>query len=357
MPTMKTYQEIYDDMKNYFVANQNIVTDLNQGSVIASIFEALARVIASEYIAIMTNVDTYQKNIAYAQFEFQRKSGQAASGFVTFTRNPAFSNDIYIPKGTLLETDDGTQFNTVADYIFVAGSSLTSDPVPVQCSTIGLIGNVAANMITTLKSVIVGIASVTNTGACAGGTDAETDAEFAARFREYILGLGRSTVPGIKAAVLGVDGIKSCSVVEHFPPVDDYNFTIYAENGAGVLPNDLKSEVETLILGDDDNPGYKAAGVRARVLAPDLYPITITISASIDWSIPRAYIDEEIEAKLQNYFNVLGIGDSPDTAILYDIVRGQYGILQLSNLNISGLPETMDGSKIVRLANVITEYV
>lgn len=352
----KTYQEIYDAMKNYFIANQDKITDLNQGSVISSIFEAIAREIAAEYVAILTNVDAYQKKIAYAQFDFTKKAGLAATGMVTFTRNLAFSNEIYIPTGTTLATGDGIEFSTMVDTILLAGI-ITSEPVPVQCKTIGTIGNVAANSITTIKNVIPGLASVTNSADCSGGVDEETDTEFAARFRDYILGLGKSTVPGIKAAVLGINGVKSCSVVEHFPPVDDYNFTIYAENGAGVLPADKKSQIETLIIGDDENPGYKAAGVRARVLAPALYPLTITISASIDWSIPRAYIEGEITAKIGNYINGLGIGEILDFSILSDIVKGQYGILALSNISIAGMPAQFDDSKIVRLASVVTEFV
>jgi uncharacterized phage protein gp47/JayE len=72
---MKTYDQIMSAMKAYVVANQTTITDLNEGSVIASILEAVAREMASEYIAIITNIDTYQKKIAFAQFDFRKKTG------------------------------------------------------------------------------------------------------------------------------------------------------------------------------------------------------------------------------------------------------------------------------------------
>lgn len=353
---IKTYDEIFDTMKNYFVTNQNKVTDLNEGSVIASIFEAVAREISAEYVAILANVDTYQKKIAFAQFDFQKKAGLAATGSVVFTRNPAFGNNIDIPAGTEIATTDGVGFVTMNDVVLSAGE-LTSEPVIIQCKSIGTIGNVAANTVSVMTSIIPGITAVTNESACAGGVDEETDDEYSNRFRQFILGLGQSSVRGIKAAVLGINGIKSCSVVEHFPPVSGYNFTVYAEDGTGTLPQELLNSIQTLLDGDATHTGIRAAGLRSRILAPTIVMLTVTVFAHIDWSIPQQYIEDEIKNKITGYVLSLGIGEAPSQNIFENLVKGQYGIVSMDGVEVAGMPDVFDATMIARISSIDVEFV
>ena len=353
---IKTYEEIFNAMKQYFVAHQDKVTDLNEGSVIASIFEAVAREIEAEYISIVSNIDTYQKRIAFAQFDFQKKAGLSATGSVVFTRNPAFGNAIDIPAGTEVATFDGTTFVTVEDTILDA-AVLTSDPVIIQCKSIGTVGNVAADTITVIMSVIPGLTAVTNEAACAGGVNEETDDEYNNRFKEFILGLGQSSVSGIRAAVLGINGIKSCSVVEYFPPVEGYNFTVYAEDGTGSLPANLMSTIQTLLDGDAAHSGLRAAGLRSRILAPTIMRLNVTVSAHINWSIPRQYIEDGIRGKIVDYLASLGIGDAPSQNTIEGIVKGQYGIRSMDSVVINGMPDVLDSTMIVRANSVAMEFV
>lgn len=352
----KTYKQIIDAMKAYIAATQNKVTDLNEGSVIASILEAVAREISAEYISIVSNIDTYQKKIAFQQFDFSKKEGLAATGYVVFVRDTAYRSNIDIPTGTEIATTDGVTFATVENVILESGSS-ESPSVEVQCATIGTTGNVAANSIAVLNSTVPGLASVTNPIDFSGGVNEETDDEYESRFREFILGLGRSSVHGVRAAVLGINGIKSCSIVEHFPADSGYNFTVYAENGTGALPSDLSVEVQDVVIGGGDTEtGCRAAGVRARVLAPTMEKLTITVRAAIDWSIPKMYVEEEMNAKIAAYINGLGIGEAPNLKTLEDIAKGQYGILTVSSIIISGLPDPFTDSMIARLASVVAEF-
>lgn len=353
---MKSYNEIYDAMKNYIVANQSKVTDLNEGSVMASLLEAVAREIAAEYISIVANIDTYQKKIAFAQFDFQKKTGLAATGSVVFTRNPAIHNNIDIPSGTELATSDGIAFVTVGDNILPAGS-LVSGTVLVECKSIGKAGNVDAGEINVISSVIPGLASVTNDVACSGGVDEETDLEYSNRFRTFILGLGQASVPGIRAAVLGINGLKSCSVVEHFPPQDGCNFSVYAEDGSGTLPQGYVSQIQTVLDGDDTHSGIRAAGLRSRILSPALVMLTVTVSAHINWSVPPHYIDNDIRSKITSYVATLGIGECPSNQVIESLVRAQYGIISVDEIIISGLPGVFDATMIARVRAVTTEFV
>ncbi len=352
---MKTYDQIMNAMKAYIVAHQTIITDLNEGSVIASILEAVAREISAEYIAIVSNIDTYQKKIAFAQFDFRKKAGVAATGSIVFSRDSAHRNDLYIPVRTEVATSDGIKFTTVEDVLITAGTTESSS-AEVVCETLGTAGNVAAGAISIINSTITGLSSVTNAVACSGGVDEETDDEYDSRFREFIQGLGQSSVPGIKAAVLAINGVKSCSIVEHFPPVSGINITVYAEDGSGTLPDDLLTEVDNVVNGGGDKTGIRAAGIRAQISAPVMDKITVTVEAAIDWSVPRQYIEDEMNTKIAGYIASLGIGAEPDLKVLENFVKGQYGISSVSNVTISGLPEVFDDSMIVRLDSVVAEF-
>jgi hypothetical protein len=64
------------------------------------------------------------------------------------------------------------------------------------------------------------------------------------RFKYYINGLQGSNRYGIMAGVLGVEGVRSVSIDEHFPPKSNiYNFTVYVDDGTGSLTENLKNTV------------------------------------------------------------------------------------------------------------------
>ena len=48
--TSFNYKDIYDKAKNYIIANQDKITDFNDGSVISTLIEAFARILERFYI-------------------------------------------------------------------------------------------------------------------------------------------------------------------------------------------------------------------------------------------------------------------------------------------------------------------
>ncbi len=351
----KTYSEIYDDMKNYVVTHQDQATDLNAGSVISSILEAIARQIASAYIAVVANVDIYQKTFSAEQFGLSRNAGIAASGTVVFSRSTPALSDISIPVGTVLTTASGLVFTTL-ELGSILTDALTSGSIRVQCSTTGATGNVDAGAINQISSSLANVESVTNAAALSGGTSEETVEAFEARFSEYVVGLGRCSTSGVEAAALGVDGIRSVSLVEHFPPTAGYNFSLYAENGAGSLPSAMQSAIETIIFGDGlDNYGYKAAGINARILAPTIIHIDVDATLVASTTYPRSYIEADINDKIVAYIDSLGIGEQVQEVILADALRQQFGILGVQSVvfryfdpNGTETSSHIDGSMIAR---------
>jgi uncharacterized phage protein gp47/JayE len=350
----KAYKTIYEDMRNYVIAHQDKLTDFNAGSVISSILEALAREVAALYLKAMSNVNTYSKNIAYAQFNFEKKSGLAASGYVVFARDVASASEVAIPASTQVETSSGVAFITAAE-VKIASGAKESSAVMVTSTAVGADGNVGISKIDTISGTLLGVDSVRNDAAFTGGVDEETDEEYHNRFQDYIDGLGKSSVPGIRSTALGINGIKSVKVLEHFPPEDGYNFTVFAEDGSGYLPSALKTAIQTALDGDEETEGARACGLNCRTLAPSIINVNPSIVIRINWNIPKGLIESEITTKLTKYINGLNIGTAYDKKVVYNMLMNQSGVLEV----VSMTPDTTTPTdrQIIRMGTLSLESV
>lgn len=127
-------------------------------------------------------------------FGFARQQGAQATGFVKFSRAVASSYAIPISRGTQVSApsvgvDGGAlialTFSTSAYAEIPAGE--LSVTIPVNCITVGSIGNVAANTITTfVRTPILGVTSVTNEIPTTGGVDPEADSALKVRFKNTV---------------------------------------------------------------------------------------------------------------------------------------------------------------------------
>lgn len=127
-------------------------------------------------------------------FGFARQTGSAATGYITFSRAVASPYAIPIPQGTqVVATAIGTEGGATIALTFATtaygeiNKEALSVTIPVRCLQTGSIGNVAANTITGFaRSPILGVTTVTNDIATAGGTDVETDAALKVRFKNTV---------------------------------------------------------------------------------------------------------------------------------------------------------------------------
>jgi uncharacterized phage protein gp47/JayE len=351
---LKSYAEIFNDMRNWVIAHQTKITDFNEGAIAASMLEAPAREIAALYNKTVSNIELYAQNMVYAQFDFERKEGIAASGSVVFSRVAASNIEVTIPKGASISTDDGMKFITLMASSIAAGA-VNSIPVPVVCTEIGDIGNVGANKIKNIDNSIYGVDSVNNPVALSGGVNRETDEEYSARFTEFIIGLGQSSVSGIRATGLSVNGVRSVSLVEHFPAENGYHFTLFAENGSGGLPTTTKTTLEQVIIGDDNVDGVRAAGINVRILPPSIVYINPVIVFKVDGTIPAGLIEEELKTKITNYVNSRKIGEQYDKKYVYNTILKQSGVLDINSISPGN--SNITKRQIVRLGNLSVEGI
>lgn len=107
-----------------------------------------------------------------------RKKGTKASVVVTFTG----VNGTIIPKGTLVQSNDGILFETIDAGII---SQLTANIV-AESVNVGINTNVLANTLMQMPISITGITSVINFENASGGANIETDEELINRFKAYM---------------------------------------------------------------------------------------------------------------------------------------------------------------------------
>ncbi len=356
----KNYNTLLTEMKESAIAAGSGITDFNSGSNIMTIFESVARPMEQAYIDTRNGYTNNLRAIPYSVFDFKQKPGQRATVDVKFTRNAALSTVSTIPSGTRV-SNGNLVFTTTANAVIGVGETI-SDEVGAIAENVGLEYNVKENTITTIESNLSAeIVSVNNPRQAVGGTDAETQTQMLRRFKYFINGLQGSNRYGIMAGVLGVEGVRSVSIDEHFPPKSDiYNFTVYVDDGTGSLSQDLKNTVTDLINGNDteENPGLRAAGTNVEVSAATIVSINIELTATI-YRVEEARIQNDITVKLQEYINGLGIHENVVLSSIIVLLKQIPGITDISGLTVNGSTDNIviGVNQIARFGSVDIEII
>lgn len=351
----KNYNTIIEEMKNSAIASVSGLTDFNEGSNIMTLFESVARPLEQAYIDTRNGYANNLRAIPYSVFDFKQKQGQKASVDVVFTRNRALDSVSVIPSGT--RVSNGSLVFTTTQTAIIAIGETESNSVGASAESVGLEYNVAANTVTIIESNLSAeIVGVNNPYKATGGTNAETQTEMLRRFKYFINGLQGSNRFGIMAGVLGLEGVRSVGIEEHFPPKSDiYNFTVYVDDGTGRLTDDLKNKCTDLIDGNDtkENPGLRAAGINVDVQAATNVEITIVATATI-YRVEEARIRNDITTKLQEYINGLGIHENVVLSSIIVLLRQISGVTDISGLTINGSTDNIyiGVNQIARFADV-----
>ena len=332
----KKYQTILDEMKASAVVGSGI-TDFNSGSNVMTIFESVARPLEQGYIDTRNGYSNNLRAIPYSVFDFQQKQGQKASVSVVFSRNDPLLTTSTIAVGT--RVSDGNLVFTTTEIGTIASGATTSNSVEAIAENVGLEYNVPANSIKTIESNLSAeIVGVNNPYKAIGGTDAETQTQMLRRFKYYINGLQGSNRYGIMAGILGLEGVRSVGIEEHFPPKSDiYNLTVYVDDGTGLLTPDLKNQCEDLVNGNDteENPGLRAAGINIDFQSATIVEINIEVTATI-YRAEEARVKNDIAVKLQEYINGLGIHENVVLSSIIVLLKQVSGVTDISGLTLNG---------------------
>ena len=294
MATLSTqdFTTLVRNMVTAVQAGANTLINLNVGSVLRAILEAVAGVnlwlqgliiytltLTRGATSVGSDLDSW-----VADYGLARLSAVAASGQVTFSR---FTNttQAIIPVGAVVQTADGSQsFTVIADTTnsaynatlggFVVAASVSSLAVTVTAVNAGSQGNVGAATITSISNAISGIDTVSNAAAFANGIDAETDIALRIRFVLYLASLSKGTKTAIGSAIANVQQGIQYKLVENY----DYNGTLdygffYAviDDGTGYPSSTLLSTVSNAI------DAVRGLTTRFAVFAPVVVTATPTM--------------------------------------------------------------------------------
>ena len=312
-------------MVGWFTGICKSVTDLLEGSVSRSKFEALAVEMEAQDFAFYTAVKKAIPTSIYNAFSFTLKTAVNASGSLTFSAGVAVTVPILIPANTQVTTnatapETAVTYQTTADAIIAIGQVTAN--ANIISSAAGAAGNTAANTITQLKSGISGIVSVSNPLALANGSDQETEAARRLRFVGYIAtltrGISAAQVYGAQTVALrdgnGLVAEQVISAVVAGPPATGTAgiFDLYIFNGTTGASAGLIAATQKVIDGDDTVsppiPGYKAAGTVATVLAAITTTTAVTVSVVALAGVNTTTLEAAVRSVISGYLGAFTIG-------------------------------------------------
>lgn len=326
---IKNFEQILADMLLWISVHSPQLSDLTPGSIVRSFCEATALVVEEVYTSALIGFLTYLEDLRVSIFDFSKKTGTKAMSSVVFSRSVAGDKRTII-AGTRIKTASGYVFQTMEETFIDIGNTASAAAL-VEAVAIGIAYNVAAHQIVQFDTPLDGVDFVDNAVAASGGTDVETNDAYLKRFQDYIEGLGKSNVAGLRSAALSVTGITSASVVERIPAVANVNVDVYADNGAAAGTTVAQvAAVQLAIDGDgtEQNPGARAAGVNVVAHAASLLSqnIEMTVYKSTTVVVDEAVLATDLQQVITWYLSSLGVGNDIIHVSLAAACLSVYGV-------------------------------
>lgn len=320
-------ESILDKMTAWSRSVSTKLTDFRRGSVIRTIYEAVALVIEASYNKFYTALKSIIESNLYAVIGFDKLQAVPSSGNATFGRAVAASIDYPIPMGTLVVAQANNfrppiTFRTTVDAVLKAGA--VSVDVPVICTEAGAITNVLAGDINDFVSKPVGIDTVTNASGFTNGSDEEAPEDQKARFADYMQANTRGTLQAIEygakqAYLADANGNVTEQVKAAVATEDTTNnrgiVSLYVWNGSGAPSQALQDQIQKILLGYTDTDGTKVYGYKNGGTLVNIYQtlttsVTIKLSLTIQSWADLTTVKNLIQNEMTSYFNSLVPGQT-----------------------------------------------
>lgn len=340
MSKVLSVSEFVTQIKNFIIANQDIITDFNDGSTLDTQIEAFATQLNRVQTSAEGKFKQQFEQIPFQVFSFNRKEETTASGTVVFSRQNADPVEIVIPVGTVVSTVGGLLYITQNEAKILSGA-VNSSTANIIADTPGSEYNVLVGEVNIIvSSSTPELNAVLNNAPCTGGADKETNSKYFTRFVNYILGLQGSNTYGIFTAATTVDTIVSAYIEEHFPAISGYySFTVHVDDGSGNVPQSKLNEIATKIKGNNtaEYQGYAAAGINFRVLSSGLVSVAVVYEIKIDAaSTDPSTITSIINNAITSYIDNLWVGSDVIWSEVNKIIKQITGVLDVTNLTLNG---------------------
>lgn len=352
--------EFYDLLKSKMNENNsNKPTYWGLGSVAKAIFQTISYF--ASFIQLQINIMYNCFSVSTAtnmhlvrrmrDWGLVKKQDVYAVTQLTFTgATTGRTSNIVIVAGTVIQSQVDYFGNTrnyiVADNTILITSN-SSVKVLVVCSTIGSIGNTAANTINTLLNPINGIESVTNLEAVTNGAEKESDVSYRSRLPLYINGLKCGNGDAILNAAYGVSGITYASIEKNVPTAGTYTLFVTTADGLydSIIYDLVKSAIEKVsdwcvtpliifpteeLLTIELNVEYDAE----RYLSSNLVDVTkLQIFNKINFNKKNIVYISDIIQLVKEIQGVLNVNSVKLNSLTQDIKLDKVFVLKIADLN------------------------
>jgi len=221
----KNFTQIFEAMRDRTVST---VSDFQTGSVVRTLYESFAyemailyeqmqRVYLSAYVDTAAEVDLDK---VVAILGIKRGEPDYATGIVTFDRDLGLDENITIPIGTLVTTEDKEEspkkaYKTIEAQIIPPTE--TSIKVRVQAIQPGETEVTKAGTVKIMPQPIPGVKTVDNPEAIVfTGKLRETDEQLRERAKKALIAASNANTTSIENALLSLPGVREVKVRENF---------------------------------------------------------------------------------------------------------------------------------------------
>lgn len=279
-----------DDIENFKVLDLSVHSNLD-----SKLYEDMSRIYDSFDVDKATGVDLDRLG---AFFNVRRPQALSSVAGLTFTINNTVSQDIVIPQGTIVSTDDGEEFVTVETVSIVAGNS-TVDVTAKSVATgyqsrVGK--NTLVNLITKVDAHNAKITVNNNSNTTIGRNEA-TDSEYRQLIKDWHNLLTRGTESAYNFYFRNYESIDGYRLIPHWDGPGTLKIVIDAPDEALTsiikeIESDLKSDVH--MYADDDVVIVPAE----RVLINDIVAtVNVDIDNITEYTLPEK---EDITLRIKN---------------------------------------------------------
>ena len=270
-----------------------------------------------------------------------RQLATRATGTIQFSG----ADGTQIFEGFEVQTATGIVFRTTTATT-ISGALARAD---IEAVDAGAAGNVGAGAISRMVRPQAGVTGVTNPDPTSGGRDAETDAQFRARYHRSVSKPGGSSPSAIEAALLDLGGVLDAKVWQNTKMVTDPETGIPPKAIAPIVwGGDPEEIVATLARvktggiqcwGEDvvheitDSHGEKHIIGFNR---PDIVTVNVAAVLSVD---PAAFPPNGstlVAAAIDGYLSGLALGEDVIYTRLISRIHSVPGIIDIPTLTVNG---------------------
>lgn len=370
----KSFETLTNDAVTAVQASSDTPIDFNAGTVELALIEsnsAMGVVLEYQCNDLLSQaraqtcqgvtLDTWMAQYynTYTNTPFQRLPAVAASGNCTFSRFTTTSQAL-VPVGTVVKTSNfNIQFSVIPDNTnpnynpslnaYVLAPSVSSTSAKVECVTPGISGNVGANQITLIVSVVPGIDTVTNLLPFTNGKSAQSDASFLQSFVLYMQSLSRATLLSYAYVLNQIPEITRYNVVENQTFIGGtqlgFVYTVI-DDGTGTPPPDLITKAEAAI------ETVRGLAIQNAVYSPNVITAIISVDLLINPSASQSDVTTAVTNALTIYINTLPILNSSSNlpnvlsySKLYEVIYDASAqIVNAENLLLNGSTIDLPGA-------------